>query len=273
MTCCSPGRLPARRRVERLEATTRQGARARPCRSSARAWSWCWPRCWRPPAGILRLDLTRSVRGAVKKVVVLDYGSGNLRSAERALARVGADVRSPRTGRPHSTPTASSSPGSGPSPPAWRLRAVDGPGSSAAGWPGAAGAGHLRGHADPVRARRRARRTTPGMRRVARRRRAAQAPVLPHMGWNTVDAPAGTPALRRPGRERFYFVHSYGVRHFPLGAELTGPLQRPWSPGPSTASRSWPRWRTARCRRPSSTPRSPATPGPGCSTNWIQSLG
>ena len=26
------------------------------------------------------------------KVVVLDYGSGNLRSAERALARVGADV-------------------------------------------------------------------------------------------------------------------------------------------------------------------------------------
>ena len=28
----------------------------------------------------------------VKKVVVLDYGSGNLRSAERALSRVGAEV-------------------------------------------------------------------------------------------------------------------------------------------------------------------------------------
>ena len=27
-----------------------------------------------------------------RKVVILDYGSGNLRSAERALARVGADV-------------------------------------------------------------------------------------------------------------------------------------------------------------------------------------
>ena len=27
------------------------------------------------------------------RVIVLDYGSGNLRSAERALARVGADVR------------------------------------------------------------------------------------------------------------------------------------------------------------------------------------
>ena len=28
----------------------------------------------------------------IPKVVVLDYGSGNLRSAQRALARVGADV-------------------------------------------------------------------------------------------------------------------------------------------------------------------------------------
>src|ERR1700760_310997 len=28
----------------------------------------------------------------MKRIVVLDYGSGNLRSAERALARVGADV-------------------------------------------------------------------------------------------------------------------------------------------------------------------------------------
>ena len=27
-----------------------------------------------------------------RRVVVLDYGSGNLRSAERALARAGADV-------------------------------------------------------------------------------------------------------------------------------------------------------------------------------------
>src|SRR3954452_18322747 len=30
--------------------------------------------------------------GRVKKVTVLDYGSGNLRSAERSLARGGADV-------------------------------------------------------------------------------------------------------------------------------------------------------------------------------------
>src|SRR3982751_4093216 len=33
--------------------------------------------------------------GAVKKAVVLDYGSGNLRSAERALSRGGADATVP----------------------------------------------------------------------------------------------------------------------------------------------------------------------------------
>src|SRR4051812_4293968 len=39
-----------------------------------------------------RTSLRRSVAAVKKNVVVLDYGSGNLRSAERALARVGADV-------------------------------------------------------------------------------------------------------------------------------------------------------------------------------------
>jgi imidazole glycerol-phosphate synthase subunit HisH len=37
------------------------------------------------------------------------------------------------------------------------------------------------------------------------------APVVPHMGWNTVDAPAGSTLLAGVEQERFYFVHSYGV--------------------------------------------------------------
>ena len=36
--------------------------------------------------------MREKVSAAKPRVVVLDYGSGNLRSAERALARAGADV-------------------------------------------------------------------------------------------------------------------------------------------------------------------------------------
>ena len=37
-------------------------------------------------------ELLARPRLAVKNVVVLDYGSGNIRSAERAVARAGAEV-------------------------------------------------------------------------------------------------------------------------------------------------------------------------------------
>lgn len=39
-----------------------------------------------------------------------------------------------------------------------------------------------------------------------------QAPVLPHMGWNTVKVPEGSTLFAGVEDERFYFVHSYGVR-------------------------------------------------------------
>ena len=43
-----------------------------------------------------------------------------------------------------------------------------------------------------------------------------QAPVVPHMGWNSVEAPAGSTLFRGVEADRFYFVHSYGVRDFTL---------------------------------------------------------
>jgi glutamine amidotransferase len=43
-----------------------------------------------------------------------------------------------------------------------------------------------------------------------------QAPVVPHMGWNTVDVPTGSTLFRGVERDRFYFVHSYGVRRWEL---------------------------------------------------------
>lgn len=43
-----------------------------------------------------------------------------------------------------------------------------------------------------------------------------QAPIVPHMGWNTVSVPEGTRLFAGLEDERFYFVHSYGVREWTL---------------------------------------------------------
>jgi glutamine amidotransferase len=56
------------------------------------------------------------------------------------------------------------------------------------------------------------------------------APVLPHMGWNTVTAPEGTRLLAGLEGERFYFVHSYAVRRWePASAQVTGQPLVTWA--------------------------------------------
>jgi glutamine amidotransferase len=42
------------------------------------------------------------------------------------------------------------------------------------------------------------------------------APVLPHIGWNTVDAPQDSVLFEGVRDERFYFVHSYAARAWTL---------------------------------------------------------
>jgi glutamine amidotransferase len=184
-----------------------------------------------PPAGILTAHepLPRSV-GSVKKVVILDYGSGNLRSAERALARVGADVTVTADAQAALDADGLVVPGVGAFAACMEgLRAVDGPkiiGRRLAGGrpvlgicvgmqilferglehgQDAEGCGEWPGVVEQL-----------------------TAPVLPHMGWNTVDSPAGTVLFDGLADQRFYFVHSYGVRDFPLAADgPPSPLAKP----------------------------------------------
>jgi glutamine amidotransferase len=53
-----------------------------------------------------------------------------------------------------------------------------------------------------------------------------QAPVLPHMGWNTVEPPPGSTLFKGVEGERFYFVHSYAVRRWdmPVSPRIAPPL-------------------------------------------------
>ncbi|MEF2976495.1 imidazole glycerol phosphate synthase subunit HisH [Subtercola sp. YIM 133946] len=46
-----------------------------------------------------------------------------------------------------------------------------------------------------------------------------KADVLPHMGWNTVSAPDDSRLFAGLHDERFYFVHSYGAQQWELDAQ------------------------------------------------------
>lgn len=151
---------------------------------------------------------------ARKSVVVLDYGSGNLRSAERAVARTGVDVT---VTADHEQALAADGlvvPGVGAFAACMEgLRAIDGADlvarRVAAGRPTLAiCVGHQilfeAGIEHGVRAAGCG--IWPGLVEELQSRR------LPHMGWNTVQPAAGSALFAGIGNERFYFVHSYGVR-------------------------------------------------------------
>ena len=51
-----------------------------------------------------------------------------------------------------------------------------------------------------------------------------RAPIVPHMGWNTVEPPEESRMFDGITDERFYFVHSYGVRDWVLQATPPFPV-------------------------------------------------
>jgi glutamine amidotransferase len=168
--------------------------------------------------------------GSVKKVVILDYGSGNLRSAERALARVGADVTVTADARAALDADGLVVPGVGAFAACMQgLRAVDGPriiGRRLAG--GRPVLGICVGMQILFERGVEHGRDAQGCGEWPGVVESLKAPVLPHMGWNTVQAPADTVLFDGLADERFYFVHSYGVRDFPLGSGTpSGPIAPP----------------------------------------------
>lgn len=151
------------------------------------------------------------------KVVVLDYGSGNLRSAQRALERTGAEVEV--TADPAAAAAADGLvvPGVGAYEACMRgLREVNGDvivaDRLAKGHPvlgicvgmqilfsrgvefgvESVGCGQWPGSVTRL-----------------------DAPVVPHMGWNVVDAAPGSTLFKGVDADtRFYFVHSYAAQNW-----------------------------------------------------------
>ena len=163
------------------------------------------------------------------RVVVLDHGSGNLRSAQRALERAGAQVTVTAAFGEAMNCDGLVVPGVGAFAACMAgLRAVRGDMIIDRRLAGArpvlgicVGMQVLFETGDEHGVRTQGIGEWPGT--VGR----LKAPVLPHMGWNTVTPAAGSALLAGLDPDtRFYFVHSYAATSCPWepAARLPGPL-------------------------------------------------
>src|SRR5207248_7285270 len=161
----------------------------------------------------------------VKRVVVLDYGSGNLRSAQRAVGRAGAEVAVTADVEAALNADGLVVPGVGAFAACMAgLRAVRGDriiGRRLAGGRPVLGICvgmqvlFSRGVEHGVQAE--------GCDQWPGTVERLKADVLPHMGWNTVTVPAGSKLFAGlDAGTRFYFVHSYAARRWEL--ESSRPL-------------------------------------------------
>jgi glutamine amidotransferase len=150
--------------------------------------------------------------------VLLDYGSGNLRSAERALRRVGADVVVTDDYDIAMHADGLVVPGVGAFAACMDgLRRVRGPqliGRRLAG--GRPVLGICVGHQVLFDVGVEHDISTDGCGEWPGTVELLDATVVPHIGWNTVQVPDGSQMFAGVEQERFYFVHSYAVRRWEL---------------------------------------------------------
>ncbi|KIF70328.1 imidazole glycerol phosphate synthase subunit HisH [Streptomyces sp. AcH 505] len=162
-----------------------------------------------------------------KRVVVFDYGFGNVRSAERAVARTGAEVEITRDFDRAMNADGLLVPGVGAFAACMEgLTAARGEwiiGRRLAGGRPVLGVCvgmqilFARGIEHGVE--------TEGLDEWPGSVEPLKAPIVPHMGWNTVTAPDDSELFAGLDAEaRFYFVHSYAVHRWDL--QVTNPKIR-----------------------------------------------
>ena len=162
-----------------------------------------------------------------KSVVVFDYGTGNIHSAIKAVELAGAKVELTRDKTKCAEADGLLVPGVGAFAAVMEaLNAVDGGEiieRRLAGGRPVMGicvgmqimfANGLEGGVD-----------TPGLGEWDETVHKLEAPILPHMGWNTVEVGENSQLFRGIEKERFYFVHSYGVTEWNL--DVIPPFPQP----------------------------------------------
>lgn len=153
-----------------------------------------------------------------KSVVVFDYGTGNIHSAIKAVELAGATVELTRDKKKCAEADGLLVPGVGAFAAVMQaLNAVDGGEiieRRLAGSRAVLGIcvgmqvmfeNGVEGGVD-----------TPGLGEWPGTVRKLNAPVLPHMGWNNIEAPADSVLFDGLHDERFYFVHSYAATEWSL---------------------------------------------------------
>lgn len=171
--------------------------------------------------------------GTRPTVAVLDYGSGNIHSAVRALERAGAEVT--LTADADTVMNASGLVVPGVGAYASVMHALQDVGATR--WIGRRVAGGRPvlgicvGHQILFEAGVEHGERTEGMGEWPGVVEALPAPIVPHMGWNTVRPAEGSTLFRGIEDERFYFVHSYGVLtwDFDQSIEHIRPPQVTWA--------------------------------------------
>lgn len=207
------------------------------------------------------------------RVAVLDYGSGNLRSVVRAIERVGAEVELTSDAREAEQARGLVVPGVGAFEACMTgLRAVGGDrvverrliaSRPVLGICVGMQVLFAEGIEHGVR--------TEGCGQWPGTVERLRAPVVPHMGWNTVEPAADSAMFAGIADQRFYFVHSYAARDWVLRSEA--PLPEPrvtWTDGGGdrfvSAVENGPLWATQ------FHPEKSADPGAALLTNWLATL-